>query len=117
MRELSVLLLGKPSLLSDGVMQILQQAAQVKLIGHWFFDDPVLERLDKEQPDIVLMIESEGDCTEEIRLTSQILERYVDLHVIRIGYVDSILRIFSSHALPATEIVLHTVILGTSTHI
>ncbi len=116
MHELCVFLLCAPSLLCEGVAQLLRQTAQIKLVGPWLIDDQVWERLAAERPDIILMVEPEGDCADEILLTTQILERYVDLQVIRVGSTDNMLRLFTSHRLPATGAALLKAIQDPAAH-
>ncbi len=97
-----VLLLWVQPLLGEGLEHILGGLEDVELIGPWVLDSQVLSRLSEEAPDIVLMAEGEGEEGGGVAsLTAQILERYPDLPVVRIGLKQNTVRIYTSRTLPA----------------
>ncbi len=96
-----VLLLDTQPLLGKGLELILNQLEDVELIGPWDLDRPVLSRLAKQGPDIVLVAEDQEQSRRLTALIGRILERYPDLPVIRIGLERNRLRLYCSRSLPA----------------
>ncbi len=101
MNKRRVLLLNTQPLLGKGLELILNQLEDVELIGPWTMDRPVLSRLAKQGPDIVLVAEDEEQSRRLTALTGQILERYPDLPVIRIGLEQNKMRLYYTRSLPA----------------
>lgn len=101
MEKRRVLLLCVQPLLGEGLEHILSRLEDVELIGPWVLDSRVLSRLSDEAPDIVLIAEQEGKREGVASLTAQILERYPDLPVVRIGLEQNTVRVYTSHTLPA----------------
>ncbi len=96
-----VLLLCVPSLLSEGLENVLRQVEDVQLIGPWPLDDHVLGRVSEGKPDIVLIAEDETTQEGKPSFTAQILEQYPDLPVVRIGWIQHEVRLYTSRRLPA----------------
>ena len=96
-----VLLLCIQSLLGESLETILNQAENVELIGPWNLDDQVLARLSRDVPDVVLVAESEGKSESVASLTTQILDSYPDVPVIRVALAQDTIRVYTSHAVPA----------------
>ena len=96
-----VLLLCVESLLGESLERILGQLEDVELVGPWELSADVLTRLPEAMPDIALIVQ-EGEGSESVAsLTSQILERYPDLPIARIGLMENVIRVYASQTLPA----------------
>jgi len=96
-----VLLLCVESLLGESLERILGQLEDIELVGPWELGADVLTRLPEAMPDIAL-IAQEGEESENVAsLTSQILERYPDLPIARIGLMENVIRVYASQTLPA----------------
>ncbi len=93
-----VLLLCTPSILSEGVAQILREAEDVELIGPWEARKWSPLRHEQAKPHVVLVAEPDGDCDDEIAITSSILERYADVPVIRVCVADTAMRVHAVHS-------------------
>lgn len=96
-----VLLLWVQPLLGEGLEHILSRLEDVELIGPWRLNSKVVSRLSEAAPDIVLVAEGEGECKSVASLTTQILEQYPDLPVVKIGLDQNTARLYISHTLPA----------------
>lgn len=111
-----VLLLCVHSLLGESLEKILSQEESVELLGPWDLDGPVLAQLSKGVPDVVLVAEVEGKSERAAALTAQILDRYPDVPVIRVGLAQDTVRVYSSHAVPARAVDLMEAIRNLSFH-
>jgi len=101
MEKRRVLLLCVESLLGESLERILGQLEDVELVGPWRLDADVLSRLPEDMPDIALIVQ-EGEGSESVAsLTSQILECYPDLPIVRIGLTENVIRVYASQTLPA----------------
>ena len=96
-----LLLQDQQPLLGELLEHILGGLEDVELIGPRALDPQVLSRLSDEAPDIVLIAEQEGKRDSVAFLITQILERYPDLPVVRIGLEQNTVRIYTSRTLPA----------------
>lgn len=96
-----VLLLSVQSLLSESLENVLSQVEDVELIGPWKLDGHALDRLAERAPDVVLVAEEAEECDNTASFTSQILERYPELPVVRVALGQSVVRLYTSQALPA----------------
>jgi DNA-binding NarL/FixJ family response regulator len=112
-----VLLLWVQPLLGEGLEHILRGLEDVELIGPWDLDSGALSRLSEEAPDIVIVADGEREKGESVAsLTAQILERYPDLPIVRIGLEQNALRIYTSRTLPARSADLIEAIRGLPLH-
>jgi len=96
-----VLLLCVQPLLGESLENVLSQVEDVELIGSRVLDAHLLARLAHELPDIVLIADEEGDSESGAALMAQILERYPDLPIIRVGLMQNFIRLYTSRTLPA----------------
>lgn len=96
-----VLLLSDPSLLSEGLAHLLGRTENVEVVGPWTASEWNLKRHAQSAPHVVLVAEPEEGCDHEIAVTSQILEHYVDLPVIRVCLTDTEMRVHLAHRLRA----------------
>lgn len=110
-----VLLLCVQSLLGESLEKVLSQEESVELIGPWDLDAPVLARLSKVAPDVVLVAEAESESERVASLTTQLLDQYPDVPVIRVGLTQDTVRVYTSHAVPARAVDLMEAIHSLST--
>lgn len=96
-----VLLLSVQSLLGESLENVLSQVEDVELIGPWTLDGNALDRLAERAPDVVLVTEEAQEGSDLTSFTSQILERYPDLPVVRVELGHNIVRLYTSQTLPA----------------
>jgi len=101
MAKRRVLLLCAQPLLGEGLETILSRLEDMELSGPWAPDAQVMDRLLKDVPDIVLVVEKEKEDQSITSLMTGILERYPDLPVVRIGLVQNVIRLYTSRTLPA----------------
>ena len=96
-----VLLLCKPSLLSEGLTHLLKQVVDVEVVGPWTAAEWSLTRHAETAPHVVLVAEPDDNCNDEWLITSHILEHYADLPVIRISVAATEMRVHAARSLPA----------------
>ncbi|MCP4536560.1 MAG: hypothetical protein GY832_05385 [Chloroflexi bacterium] len=114
MNKPRVLLLCIQSLLGESLENILAQEKSIELVGPWDLDAPVLARLSKDTPDVVLVAEAESESEKAATLIAQILDHYPDMTVIRVGLGQDTVRVYVSHAVPARAVDLIEAIRGLS---
>ena len=108
-----VLLLCAQSLLGESIEHLLRRVEDVELVGPCEMDDWTLTRLALDVPDIVLVVEDQGECESEAAVMSEILEGHFDLPVVRIGWKHNGLRLYTCRTLPATSAALMELICST----
>lgn len=96
-----VLLLCDQPLLSESLEYILGQVEDVELLGSHVLGTHVPARLWEEVPDIVLLVEEDGEAESAASLMAQILELHPDLPIVRIGLTQNVIRLYTSRTLPA----------------
>jgi DNA-binding NarL/FixJ family response regulator len=102
-------------LLGEALENILSKVEDVELVGAWALDDQALARLAQGLPDILLIAEEEaGESASS--LTAQVLERYPDLPVVRVGLMQNVVRLYTSRTLPARSADLIEAIRGLPVH-
>ncbi|MFQ5593514.1 MAG: hypothetical protein ACE5HA_05135 [Anaerolineae bacterium] len=101
MKKRRVLLLCVETLLGESLERILGQLEDVELVGPWGLDADVLTQLHEDMPDIALIVQEGEESESAASLTSQILERYPDLPIVRIGLTENVIRVYASQTLPA----------------
>lgn len=99
-----VLFLRAPSLLAEGLEELLRRVKEIELIGPWDLTPPQLTHLSEVAPDVVLIADEEAGATEAGFFVSRILEEYPDLPVVQIGMRQNTIRLYTSQALPARTI-------------
>jgi chemotaxis response regulator CheB len=87
-------------LLGEALENVLSKVEDVELVGTWALDDQALARLAQGLPDILLIAEEEAG-EQATSLTAQVLERYPDLPVVRVGLLQNVVRLYTSRTLPA----------------
>jgi hypothetical protein len=111
-----VLLLCVQSLLGESLENVLSQVEDVELMGPWVLDGKTLARLSQQMPDIVLIAEEDEACESVAAFTTQILDQYPDLPVVRIGWEQNVIRLYTSHMLPARRAELIEIIRSLPAH-
>ncbi|MFQ5340370.1 MAG: hypothetical protein ACE5F6_02365 [Anaerolineae bacterium] len=101
MEKRRVLLLCVETLLGESLERILGQLEDVELVGPWGLDADVLTQLHEDMPDIALIVQEGEESESAASLTSQILERYPDLPIVRIGLTENVIRVYALQTLPA----------------
>jgi DNA-binding NarL/FixJ family response regulator len=97
-----VMLICSRHLFGESMETILRAADGVELIGPWDMNEDVCARIGEVQPDVVVVVADEDIRGEEsTRLTAAIIEQYPELPVIRANLSENVVRIFSTHILPA----------------
>lgn len=97
-----VLLLSTHPLLSEGLHNLLGSVADLELIGPYDLNTFTLTGLAEHAPDVVLFAEQDENHALMNTLTLQILKDYPDLPVIHVGLsVNNVMRVYTSHTLPA----------------
>lgn len=101
MEKRRVLLLCVETLLGESLERILGQLEDVELVGPWGLDADVLTQLHEDMPDIALIVQEGEESESAASLTSQILEHYPDLPIVRIGLTENVIRVYALQTLPA----------------
>ena len=96
-----VALVCNKHLLGESLEHILGNLEDVELIGAWTCDAQLLPHLSNQPIDLLLIADEEPPSDQTTHLTVQILEAYPDLPVIRVTLGQNVLRIYTSHTLPA----------------
>ncbi len=108
MKKRRVALFYSQSLLGEGLEGLLRRLADVDILGPWLLQDNALDHLDDPLPDVVVIadegISSHDPRTQSVaRLTSHILEKYIGLPVVQVILDQDQVRIYNSHAVPASS--------------
>lgn len=101
MEKRRVALLCAKQLLGESLERLLKSSEEITLLGPWALGSRSLSRLAAAPADIVLIVEPESGTEEASRVTTQILERFPDLPIIRVTLEKNIVRCYSSQTLPA----------------
>ena len=96
-----VLLLSAKKLFGESIEQTLSKVQGLEIAGHWPVDDELLQRLECSQADFVVITDDGLPADLISRLTTQILDRFPDLPVLRVTLESNHVQIFSSHLVPA----------------
>lgn len=96
-----VLLVCSQHLFGESLETILRAAEDVELIGPWDLGEDVCQRIAEVHPSAVIVANENPQNDEIAYLTSTIIEQYPELSVIRAGLTENVVRVFSTHLLPA----------------
>lgn len=80
---------------------ILRAEADVELIGPWGLGAEVCPRIPEASPDVVLIVDDDSQGEAGANLTSAIMEAHPKLPIIRAGLTENVVRVHSTHILPA----------------
>lgn len=101
MKKHRVLLVCSQHLFGVGMEGILRAAEDVELIGPWDLGEEVCARITEASPSVVLIVDDDSQSEAGARLTSAIMESYPKLPIIRAGLTENVVRVYSTHILPA----------------
>ncbi len=101
MRKRRALLLCSKNLPGESLEVVLRSIEDLVLIGPWEADAQALARIAEHHPDIVLIAEADEQSQTASNLISQILERFPDLPVFYSTLAQNVVRVYTSHELPA----------------
>ncbi len=115
MEKCQVLLVCLLPLLCEGLQRVLQQLDEVVVVCR-----PAAEALHSDQepfqPDIVLVAgEEENDVSTH--LIANLLNHFADVPIVWVGLEANVLRLYTSHVLPASSASLIEAIRGRSLHV
>ncbi|RIK48377.1 MAG: hypothetical protein DCC59_15245 [Chloroflexi bacterium] len=82
--------------------KILRAEADVELIGPWGLGEDVCQWITEASPDVVLIADDDSQSEAAASLTSAILEKNPNLPIIRAKLAENVVRVHSTHILPAS---------------
>lgn len=83
----------------EGILRAAE--ADVELIGPWGLGEEVCSRITEASPNVVLIVDEDSQSEVSASLTSTIMEAYPKLPIIRVGLTENVVRVYSTHILPA----------------
>ena len=101
MEKRRVALLCAKQLLGESLEHLLKSSDEITLLGPWALGSRSLSHLAAMPVDVVMVVEPESGTEEASKITTQILDRFPDLPVIRVTLEKNIVRCYSSQTLPA----------------
>ncbi|MBI2331349.1 MAG: response regulator transcription factor [Chloroflexi bacterium] len=101
MEKRRVLLVCSQHLFGVGMETILRAEADVELIGPWGLGEEVCSRITETSPSVVLIVDDDSQSEANARLTSAIMEAFPNLPIIRARLTENVVRVHSTHILPA----------------
>lgn len=97
MTQRRVLLLGQPSLFTNGVQKILEQAEAVELVGVAILETgQTNDDIDRLQPDVVVLTDEDGDPLAIELYLARLLKTHPDLPIIVTSMAENTLHIYTS---------------------
>lgn len=96
-----VLLVCSQHLFGESMENILRAEADVELIGPWDLGEDVCSRIPAANPSVVLIVSEDSQSEANASLTSAIMEAHPKLPIIRAGLTENVVRVYSTHILPA----------------
>ncbi|MCC6499999.1 MAG: hypothetical protein IT313_06995 [Anaerolineales bacterium] len=97
-----ILLISSHHLFGESMEAILRAETGIELVGPWKIDDQdICQRMDEERPSGVVIADENLYSASAAELTKSIIEQYPNVTVIRTALNEKVLRIFSTHTLPA----------------
>ncbi len=101
MDKRTVILVCAPHLFGESLENLLRSSQDIRLIGPWELSADICDRLTDVHPDVVVIAEDGSEIEQIVSLTDQIMHRYPDLPVIRVGVNQNVMYIINTQALPA----------------
>ncbi|HUH98510.1 MAG TPA: hypothetical protein VLZ89_14185 [Anaerolineales bacterium] len=101
MQKRRILLACSQHLFGESLEKILRSAQDIDLIGPCELNDDICGRIAEIHPDSVLVVDEDPQNDSLIHLTTLIMERYPELSVMRADLTENVVRVFSTHLLPA----------------
>lgn len=96
-----VLLLIAQPLLGEVLENFLRRSEDIEVIGPWPLTARSISHIGDALPDVLLIAGNGKEARRTASLMVQILHRYPDLPVFRVGLEDHIIRFYISHTLPS----------------
>lgn len=96
-----VLLVCSQHLFGAGMETILRAEADLELIGPWDLGEDVCSRITEASPSAVLIVDDDSQGEASARLTSALMKAHPKLPIIRAGLTENVVRVYSTHILPA----------------
>lgn len=96
-----VLLICSQHLFGESIETVLRAAEHVELIGPWRLGTDVCLKITKVSPDVVLIVDTDSQSEDSANLTSIIMRAHPRLPVIRAGLTENVVRVHSTHIVPA----------------
>jgi len=100
MQKQRVLLVCSQHLFGESIESILRAAQEVELIGPWSLAEDICQRIAEAHPNVVV-IAGDDLPDQAASLTLTIIEQFPEVTVIRTGVNENVLRVYSTHTLPA----------------
>jgi len=91
-----VLLLGQPSIFTNGVQKILEQAEDVELVGVALLETCQTNEISHFQPEVVVLIDEDGDQPVIEMCLARLLKSHPDLPVIVTSAAEDALYVYTS---------------------
>lgn len=101
MEKHRVLLVCSQHLFGESMETILRAEADVELIGPWDLGTDICSRITEASPNVVLIVDEDSQSEASANLTSAVMEAYPNLPIIRAGLSENVVRVHSTHILPA----------------
>lgn len=96
-----VLLVCSQHLFGESLEAILRAETDVELVGPWVFGEEICSRIPEANPSVVLIVDEDSQSEASADLTSAVMEAYPNLPIIRAGLTENVVRVHSTHILPA----------------
>ncbi|MEO8355116.1 MAG: hypothetical protein ABI621_04315 [Chloroflexota bacterium] len=96
-----VLLVCSQHLFGESMETVLRAEADVELIGPWDLGGEACSRITEASPDVVLIVDDDSQSEAGADLTSAIMEAHPQLPIIRARLTENVVRVHSTHILPA----------------
>lgn len=96
-----VLLVCSQHLFGESMETILRAEADVELIGPWGLGEEVCSRITEASPSVILIVDDDSQSEATTSLTLAIMETHPEIPIIRAGLTENIVRVLSTHLLPA----------------
>lgn len=102
MQRRRVLLVCSQYLFGAGIENILRSKEDVELIGSWGLEEDICQKIAAASPDVVLIVDDDSQGEAGTNLTTAIMETYPNLSIIRARLTENVVRVHSTHILPAS---------------
>ena len=96
-----VLLVCSRHLFGESMEKILRAEGDVELVGPLGLGEDVCQRITEASPEVVLIADDDSQSEAAASLTSAIMEKNPNLPIIRAGLTENVVRVHSTHVLPA----------------
>ncbi len=101
MKKRHVLLLGEEHILGESLEKLLKSFSDIHLSGPKPLRDDISDHVAKIKPDVVLITDAGDQQNRVASIAAKILDRFPNIPVIHSSLSRNVVRIYSSHELPA----------------